>query len=187
MKAWTLMIQRNSMIPRYSIGSMDFENPKVCGDTSFFDGLVFQTVFPVIIFPVWFILVFWLLISSTLWCVQHKICASFVKLHVCIGSCRLTLVAMVDHGPADWLVTPTCPPSLSNCDCVSPNSPTVVVSCVESHWLHLSGFSPLWVIADNQLLRFQCSDCLHALAQGWLWGQKLHASCTQQWASWCQF
>ena len=58
---------------------------------------------------------------------------------------------------------------------------------VESHWLHLSGFSPLWVIADSQLLRFQCSDCLHALAQGWLWGQKLHASCTQQWASWCQF
>ena len=81
-----------------------------------------------IIFPVWFIFVFWLLISPTLWCVQHTICASFVKLHVCIGSCRLTLVAMVDHGPADWLVTPTCPPSLSNCDCVSPNSPTAVVS-----------------------------------------------------------
>ena len=37
---WTLMIQRNSMIPRYSmihrdsIGSNDFDNPKVFGDTS---------------------------------------------------------------------------------------------------------------------------------------------------------
>ena len=53
---------------------------------------------------------------------------------------------------------------------------------VESHWLHLSGFSLLWVIGDNQLLRFQCSDYLPALAQGWLLGQRLHASWTQQWA-----
>ena len=35
-----------------SIGSMDFDNQKVCGDISIFEGLVFQTVFPVIIFPV---------------------------------------------------------------------------------------------------------------------------------------
>ena len=42
MKVWTLMIQRNLMIPsysmipaiRWSIGSMDFDNPKVQGDTS---------------------------------------------------------------------------------------------------------------------------------------------------------
>ena len=47
MNVWTLMIQRNLMIPRYfmiqrgiSIGSMDFDNPKVYGDTSIFDSLV---------------------------------------------------------------------------------------------------------------------------------------------------
>ena len=48
MKVWTLMIQRNSMIPNYSmipairwsIGSMDFDNPKVYGDSSITDGLV---------------------------------------------------------------------------------------------------------------------------------------------------
>ena len=41
MKVWTLMIQRNSMIPNHSIipaiwwsiGSMDFDNPKVYSDT----------------------------------------------------------------------------------------------------------------------------------------------------------
>ena len=51
-----LMIQRNSMIPsylmipaipwssaiRWSIGSMEFDNPKVYGDTSIADGLVFM-------------------------------------------------------------------------------------------------------------------------------------------------
>ena len=42
----TLMIQRNSMIPKSlviqktSIGSIDFDSPKVCGDTSIFYGLV---------------------------------------------------------------------------------------------------------------------------------------------------
>ena len=61
MKVWTLMIQRNPMIPsysmipairwspaipwsptiRWSIGSMDFDYPKVSGDTSITDGLVF--------------------------------------------------------------------------------------------------------------------------------------------------
>ena len=49
MKVWPLMIQRNSMIPNYliipansrwSIGSKDFDNPKVYGDTSITDGLV---------------------------------------------------------------------------------------------------------------------------------------------------
>ena len=49
MKVWTLMIQRNSMIPKSlviqktSIGSIDFDNPKVCGDTSIFYGLVLNT------------------------------------------------------------------------------------------------------------------------------------------------
>ena len=50
MKVWTLMIQRNLMIPNYSmipaiwwsIGSMDFNKPKVYGDTSITDGLVFM-------------------------------------------------------------------------------------------------------------------------------------------------
>ena len=63
MKVWTLKIQRNPMIPNYSmfpaaaiwwspgirwssairwsIRSMDFDNPKVYGDTSITDGLVF--------------------------------------------------------------------------------------------------------------------------------------------------
>ena len=49
MKVWTFMIQRDLMIPSLiifddpkgiSIGSMDFDNPKVYGDTSIFDGLV---------------------------------------------------------------------------------------------------------------------------------------------------
>ena len=47
MIVWTLMIQRNSMIPRYSITqreisieSIDFNNPKVFGDTSILDGPV---------------------------------------------------------------------------------------------------------------------------------------------------
>ena len=54
MKVWTLMIQRNLMIPNYSmipaiwwspailwsIRSVDFDNPKVYGDTSITDGLV---------------------------------------------------------------------------------------------------------------------------------------------------
>ena len=54
MKVWTLMVQRNPLIPNYSmipairrsaairwtIGSMDFDNPKVYGDTSITDGLV---------------------------------------------------------------------------------------------------------------------------------------------------
>ena len=62
MKVWTLKIQRNLMIPNYSmipaaairwfpgirwspairwsIRSMDFDNRKVCGDTSITDGLV---------------------------------------------------------------------------------------------------------------------------------------------------
>ena len=47
MIVWTLMIQRNSMIPRYSITqweisieSIDFNNPKVFSDTSIFDCLV---------------------------------------------------------------------------------------------------------------------------------------------------
>ena len=63
MKVWTLMIQRNSMIQNYlmipaiqwspaiwwssaiwwSIGSMDFDNQKVYGDTSITDGLVWFT------------------------------------------------------------------------------------------------------------------------------------------------
>ena len=47
------MIQRNSMIPGYSmiqilkgisIGSMDFENPKDYGDTSITDGLVDNSI-----------------------------------------------------------------------------------------------------------------------------------------------
>ena len=62
MKVWTLMIQRNPMIPIYSmipairwslaipwssaigwsIGSMNFDNPKVYGDTSITEGLVFN-------------------------------------------------------------------------------------------------------------------------------------------------
>ena len=54
MKVWTLMIQRNSMIPNYSmipairwsIRSMDFDKPKVYGDTSITDGLVFLKVEP---------------------------------------------------------------------------------------------------------------------------------------------
>ena len=43
MEMWTLMIQRNSMIPRYSMiqRDLDFDNPKVHGDTSITDGLVF--------------------------------------------------------------------------------------------------------------------------------------------------
>ena len=61
MKVWTLMIQRNSMIPNYlmipaiwwspairwsqtnqwSIGGMAFDNQKVYGDTSNTDGLVY--------------------------------------------------------------------------------------------------------------------------------------------------
>ena len=59
MKEWTLMIQRNSMIPNYlmipairwspatrwSIGSMDFDNPKVYGDTSITDGLVYSYLY----------------------------------------------------------------------------------------------------------------------------------------------
>ena len=47
MIVWTLMIQRNSRIPRYSITqreisieSIDFNNPKVFGDTSILDGPV---------------------------------------------------------------------------------------------------------------------------------------------------
>ena len=52
MKVWTLMIQRNSMIPNYSmirairwsIGSMDFDNPKVYGDTSITYGLVHNRI-----------------------------------------------------------------------------------------------------------------------------------------------
>ena len=52
MKVWTLMIQRNLMIPgiqwshlyddqkEISIRRMDFDNPKVYGDTSISDGLV---------------------------------------------------------------------------------------------------------------------------------------------------
>ena len=51
MKVWTLMIQTNLMIPqvlddpkRISIGSMDFENPNVNGDTPIFDGLIFSFV-----------------------------------------------------------------------------------------------------------------------------------------------
>ena len=47
MIVWTLMIQRNSRIPRYSITqreisieSIDFNNPKVFGDTSIFDSIV---------------------------------------------------------------------------------------------------------------------------------------------------
>ena len=51
MKVWTLMIQRNSMIPQVhndakgiSMGSMDFDNPYVYGDTSIFDGLLFSFV-----------------------------------------------------------------------------------------------------------------------------------------------
>ena len=63
MKAWTLMIQRNSMIPNYSmipairwsstirwspairwsISCMDFDNRKVYGDTSITDGLVYKS------------------------------------------------------------------------------------------------------------------------------------------------
>ena len=51
---WTLMVQRNSMIPSYltipgiwwSIGSMDFDNPKVYGDTSISDGLVLNFELP---------------------------------------------------------------------------------------------------------------------------------------------
>ena len=56
MKVWTLMVQRNSMIPSYlmipgirwspaipwSIGSIGFDNPKVYGDTSISDGLVYE-------------------------------------------------------------------------------------------------------------------------------------------------
>ena len=45
------MIQTNLMIPqvlddpkRISIGSMDFENPNVNGDTPIFDGLIFSFV-----------------------------------------------------------------------------------------------------------------------------------------------
>ena len=61
MKVWTLMIQRNSVIPKYSmisairwspairwsqaiwssIGSIDFDSPKVYGDTSITGGLVY--------------------------------------------------------------------------------------------------------------------------------------------------
>ena len=50
-KVWTFMIQRDLIIPSLiifdnpkgiSIGSMDFDNPKVYGDTSFTDGLVFK-------------------------------------------------------------------------------------------------------------------------------------------------
>ena len=54
MKVWTLMVQRNSMITsyllipgirwspaiRWSIGSMDFDNRKVYGDSSIYGGLV---------------------------------------------------------------------------------------------------------------------------------------------------
>ena len=62
MKVWTLMIQRSSMIPSYSmipshsmfpairwspaiwwsIGSVDFDSPKVYGDIFIFDGLVYN-------------------------------------------------------------------------------------------------------------------------------------------------
>ena len=61
MKVWTLKIQRNPMIPNYSlipaaaiwwspairwsIRSMDFDNRKVYGDTSITDGLVFLKKF----------------------------------------------------------------------------------------------------------------------------------------------
>ena len=46
MEVWTLMIQRNSMIPRYSMiqRDLDFDNPKVHGDTSIFVGLVLNAV-----------------------------------------------------------------------------------------------------------------------------------------------
>ena len=49
-KVWTLMIQRDLIIPSLiifddpkgiSIGNEDFDNPKVYGDTSIFDGLVY--------------------------------------------------------------------------------------------------------------------------------------------------
>ena len=60
MKVWTLMIQRNSMIPNYLMipsylmissysminWSMDFDNPKVYGDTSITDGLVASLKLP---------------------------------------------------------------------------------------------------------------------------------------------
>ena len=193
------MIQRNSMIPRYSmiqipkgipIRSMDFDNPKVCSDTSIFDGLVFKQ----------FSLLLYFLSDSYLYCDSwyYQLCGvcstqSVLPLLSCmfvLGAAALrwlpwsTMVPLIDwwHPPARRL-SPTvivslpilqlwlCPPLM--CLLRVPASQDV-----ESHWLHLSGFSPLWVIADNQLLRFQCSDCLPALAQGWLWGQKLHASWT---------
>ena len=68
MKVWTLMIQRNPMIPNYSmipairwspaiqwsIESMDFDNPKVYGDTSITDGLVYWlTLFCMLRFPIY--------------------------------------------------------------------------------------------------------------------------------------
>ena len=74
MKVCTLMVQRNLMIPsyliipcircspaiwwspaiRWSIESMDFDNPKVYGDTSITDGLVYWlTLFCMLRFPIY--------------------------------------------------------------------------------------------------------------------------------------